>query len=88
MGNKPSRDSSPPNLKMTNSSSFGRPSDEEILQYEQKIKETEVDTNPIVTGPLPIASLLIEYENGAIGFSQKIVVNTIHWNAYHINLSL
>lgn len=44
-----------------------RPSDEEILRYEEEIREREVLTIPIVSDQMPLECLIPEYEH-AVGF--------------------
>jgi hypothetical protein len=41
--------------------SFSRPSDEEILKYEQSIADNEVNCVPLVSEKVPLESLLQEY---------------------------
>jgi hypothetical protein len=53
-----------------------RPSDEEILKFEQSIKEKEVLEAPLVGPVEPMEHLTREYEHGAHSFQQKIEVRS------------
>jgi hypothetical protein len=52
---------------------YCRPSDEDIIKYEQSILEEEVNCTPLVSDTLPVLSLCKEYENTDI-FVDKILV--------------
>lgn len=41
-----------------------RPSDEDILRFENQIRDEQVNSHPLITPPLPIAVLREEYESG------------------------
>lgn len=52
---------------------YSRPSDEDIIKYEQSIMEKEVNCTPLVSQALPILSLCEEYENTG-SYTDKILV--------------
>jgi ubiquitin thioesterase protein OTUB1 len=58
---------------MENTPSLPRPTDEDILVFENQIRESEVNVHPLIGEPLPIDSLAEEYASGEnVNFLLKI----------------
>lgn len=54
--------------------SYSRPSDEDIIKYEQSILDSEVNSTPLVSDALQIIALCDGYE-GSESFVDKIMVS-------------
>lgn len=52
---------------------YSRPSDEDIIKYEQSIMEKEVNCTPLVSDALPVIMLCHDYSEGD-SFVEKISV--------------
>lgn len=53
---------------------YSRPSDEDIIKYEQSIMENEVNCTPLVSEALPVMMLCEDYSEGDT-FVEKIYVD-------------
>ncbi len=75
-------------LYKTDIMSYSRPSDEEILKYEQSIMDSEVNNVPLVSAMVPIASLAEEYCNNILFLQQISVPYSPNCRPYHRNTDM
>ena len=52
-------------IKTTTMMTTGRPSDEDILNFENRIREEQVNVHPLISVPLPLSVLEDEYASSS-----------------------